>query len=101
MFTGEQFASYGHMQRAFEAYYRLQEVEAKALQREDAEECVRLAMEECRTSIPFPEYPHSRLMLVEAVAHLKRACKLYKGYQDLQTYKAHTLRSPLYCDFLY
>jgi len=85
--VGEQFASYGHMQRAFEAYCRLQEVEAKTLQRQEAEECVRLAKDECVTSTPLAEYPHSRLMLVEAVAHFKRACKLYKGYKDAQSYK--------------
>jgi hypothetical protein len=91
LFTGEQFASYGHMQRAFEAYYRLQEVEAKALQREDAEECVRLAMEDCRTSTPFPEYPHSRLMLVEAVAHLIQRVPGFANVQGTHSQKSSIL----------
>ena len=80
------FGSYGHADRAFEAACRLDEVRRKAQLKQEAEQCEADAKQQCLAATPIDEYPHSRLMLVEAVANLKRACRIYKGYGD-----AHSL----------
>ena len=85
---GDRYASYGHTDRAFEAHCRLKEVQAKKLLREEAEACVHDAKTECITATDLPEYPHSRLMLAEGVAHFRRACKIYKSYGDTPSYNA-------------
>jgi len=76
--VSEKFASYGHAARAFEAFYRLREVEGKRALRSEAEACVEAAKRESLSATELPDYPHSRLMIAEAVVHLKRACKIYK-----------------------